>query len=210
MRLLTLAAILALTTSCVNFKGSFTADRKLKLKHTTVFGNVKNKSVPAGRYQAKVKFSSEDKIKLTLENGSDDIEIKMKLPSNRQFPTNSGRINLPANKTGQNYDIEGFIDTEYSSSGVTRTTESCSYTRYERRCTKVCDGGSRPNRPVCRTVCDRVPVSVYGRQDVEYRTDYTDRELELSVVLPNGGQVGRYFGTDRSSNKVYLYQGRCF
>jgi len=205
MRLITLAVLLAVSTGCVNFKGSFTANRNLKLKHTTVFGNEKNKNVPAGTYQAEVKFSSDDKIKLTLERGGDDIEVKMKLPSNRQFPGNSGPINLPASRTGQNYDIEGFIDTQVSRSRVTRTVETCSYTRNERRCSKVCNG----NRS-CRTVCDTVPVTVYGRRDVEFRYDYTNRDLELTVLIPNGGQVGRYRGTDRESNKVYLYKGRCY
>lgn len=195
-----------LLSSCVNFTGTFTANQKLTLIHSTVFGNEKTRTVPAGTYSTKFKFSSDDKIKLTFENGSDDIEVKIKLPENRQFPRERGEINLPASRTGQRYDINGFIDTRYSRSGVTRTTESCSYTVYRRECRTVCD-----RRNDCRKVCDRVPVTRYGRQDVEFRYRYTDRDLKLELVTPRTESiVGSYRGEDREVNKEYLYRSRCF
>ena len=205
MRNLTLLLAALLLSSCVNFKGTFTANEKLKLIHTTVFGNEKTKTVPAGTYSTKFNFSSEDKIKLTFEKGGDDIEVKIALPSNRQFPRERGEINLPANQTGQRYDIKGFIDTRYSRSGVTRTTESCSYTVYRRQCNTSCD-----RRGNCRQVCSRVPMTRYGYEQVEFRYVYTDRDLKLELTKPSQEAiVGSYRGEDREVNKEYLFRSTC-
>lgn len=206
MRNMILLLALASITSCVNFRGTFTANQKLKLVHTTIFGNEKTRTVPAGTYATRFKFSSEDKIKLTFENGDNDIEVKIKLPENRNFPRERGAINLPASKTGQKYDITGFIDTQYSYSDVRRERESCSYTVYRRECHTTCD-----NRGNCRQVCNRVPVTRYGYQHVEYRYRYTDRDLKLEMVAPGTDDIlGEYRGDDRDVFKDYLHRGRCF
>jgi len=208
MKLSLVIGALLLASSCINFKGTFTADKNLKFVHSTVFGNEKTKTVPAGTYRTSFKFSSDDKVKFTFNREGDDIEVKVKLPENRSFPRERGVINLPASQSGQRYDIRGSVDTRYSQSGVTRTTESCSRTVYRRSCTTVCDGG---NRRSCRQVCDRIPVTIYGRQDVEFRYSYTDRSLELELTVPRSDEiVGDYNGQDRETNKVYLYQGRCY
>ncbi len=206
MRNILLASTLLLLSSCVNFKGTFNSYKTLKFVHSTVFGNSKTKTVPAGTYATKFKFTSEDKMKLTFEREGDDIEVKIKLPTDRSFPRERGAINLPASVTGQRYDIKGFIDTRYSQSGMTRSSESCTYTVYQRSCSTSCD--SRGN---CRQICERIPVNRYGRQDVEFRYKYTDRDLKLELVAPgNESIVGDYRGEDRDVEKVYTYQGRCF
>lgn len=206
MRNMILMLALASITSCVNFKGTFTANKTLKLVHTTVFGNEKTRTVPAGTYATRFKFTSEDKMKLTFENGDNDIEVKIKLPSSRNFPRERGPINVPASTTGQKYDITGFIDTQYSSSDVRRERESCTYTVYRRECRPVCDRHGN-----CRQVCDRVPVTRYGYQQVEYRYRYTDRNLKLEMVAPGTDDIiGEYRGDDRDVTKDYLYRGNCF
>ena len=52
-RLLGAAAVLLLTTSCLNLKGTFTANEELVFKHKTIFGNKKKIEVPAGERKAK-------------------------------------------------------------------------------------------------------------------------------------------------------------
>lgn len=199
-------AALMLFASCVNYKGTFTANQDIKLVHSTVFGNNKVKTIPAGSYQTTFKFSSDEKVKLTFKTGGDDIEVKVKLPSGTTLPSERGAIRIMATRSGQQNNILGFVDTVRSSSSVTRTRESCSYTVYRRSCTTQCD--SRRN---CRQVCNRVPMTRYGYQDVEFRYEYTDRSLKLEVVAPGSDAIlGEYFGEDRDVRKVYLYQGRCF
>lgn len=204
-KLLALLALATLTTGCIDLKGGFTAHEDLKLVHTTIFGNEKTKTVPTGAYKTTVTFSSSEKVKLTFK-GAKEVEVKVKLPSDTAFPRDNGRIELLASKTGQRYDILGFIKTDYSSSRTYRDRESCQYTVYEQRCTTTCD--SQRN---CRRTCDRVPVTRRGFQHVEYRYDYTERFLKLEMVKPNTDAiVGEYRGDDRDSRKVYLHQGRCF
>lgn len=206
MKKLALTLVLMLgAVGCINFEGSFKADETLKLIHTTMFGNEKTKVLPAGTYQTEFSFSSEDKMKLTFKRPGKDLDVKIKFPSNSDFPRRNGNIYLPASRTGQRYDIQGRINTEYSQSRRYSKRESCTWTEYRTQCRTRCD--SRGN---CRQVCDRVPYTRHGYQRVEYRYEYTDRELHLELVKPRGARtVADYNGTDRDSEKNYIFKGRC-
>lgn len=189
--------------SCNDFGGDFTANQNLQLVHTTVFGNERNITVPAGTYSASFGFSSKDKLKLTLKNGNNDIDIKMKINGN-SFPRNNGRIDLPASRTGQAYDITGDLQSVVTYSNYFRDRESCSYTEYRQECYPVCD-----NRG-CRTVCNTRPVTVYGWRNIEYRNQYIDRTLSLDITTPNTRNlVGSYSGDSRDIIREYVYQSPC-
>lgn len=207
MKKLTLLLTLMLgAVGCIEFEGTFKADESLNLVHTTMFGNEKIKTLPAGTYQTSFEFSSEDKMKLTFKRPGDDLDVKIKFPSRSDFPRRNGDIFLSASETGQRYDILGHISTEYSQSRTYRETESCTWTDYRTDCYTVCDGPYGR----CRQVCRRVPYTHYGYQNVEYRYEYTDRELELELVKPQDNQsVADYAGTDRDTQKVYTYQSSC-
>lgn len=205
MKKLSLLLISLLTLAgCNDFGGDFTANQNLRLVHTTVFGNDRTITVPAGTYRASFGFSSKDKIKLTLKNGSNDIDIKMKINGNT-FPRDNGRIYLPASRTKQAYDITGDLQSVVTYSRYFRESESCSYTEYRQQCYPVCD-----NRGNCRTVCNTVPVTVNGWRNVEYRNQYTDRSLNLDITVPNSGNlVGSYSGDAREIVRQYVYQTPC-
>ncbi len=203
MRFLSIAIALMLMTSCINFRGDFTAYRELKLKHTTVFGNIKYINVPVGRYSAMVNFSSENKIKLTLQNDNEYIIAKLQLPNGHQFPRETGRVFLSARETGQSFDIEGYVNSKKTNSRVRRTSEFCSTVGWENECRNVCDGGS------CRNICEDVPVNVDGTRDVEYRYEHVESDLKLNIMVPNGAHVAQYSGTDITTNKVYFHKGPC-
>ena len=100
MRLMTIAIAGLLTiglTSCNDFSGEFKAGQKLKIVHTSIFGKKKTKKIPAGEYRATLGFSSKHKVKLSLKrSGKKDIDVKIKLPKNADFPTFQGEINIPA------------------------------------------------------------------------------------------------------------------
>ncbi|MCR9203614.1 MAG: hypothetical protein NXH75_03490 [Halobacteriovoraceae bacterium] len=202
---LAMAAMIALT-GCINFKGTFTAHEKIKLTHTTIFGNTKTRTIPAGTYNTTFKFSSQDKVKLTFKTGGDDIDVKIKIPAGTNFPQDNGTFKILASRSGQQNNVEGFVNTVRNRSAVTRTRESCSYTTYRRDCRVVCSGANN-----CRKVCSDYPVTRYGNQEVEYRYNYTDRSLKLQVVAPGSGEIlGEYLGEDKDVEKVYLYRGMCF
>lgn len=205
MKKLSLLLLSLLTlASCNDFGGDFTANQNMRLVHTTVFGNDRNVTVPAGTYRASFGFSSKDKMKLTLKNGSNDIDVKIKINGN-SFPNDNGRIYLPASKTKQAYDINGDLQSVVTYSRYFRESESCSYTEYRHSCYPVCD-----NRGNCRTVCNTVPVTVYGWRQIEYRNQYIDRDLALEFTVPNSGQlVGNYSGSAREIVRQYVFQGPC-
>lgn len=203
--LLTLIPLLFLLTSCLDFSGNFEARQNLQLVHTTVFGNEKIENVPAGSYRAKVGFSSENKLKLELKRGNKEIDVKIKLPRNIDFTNTRGEIKLPASRTGQRYDMEGFVDTNITTSRPFRERESCTYTDYRTECEVRCD--SRNN---CRRVCSDVAYTRYGYRDVEYRVETTERDIDLRFVTPQSRLlVADFQGFDSQTQRIYLYQSRC-
>lgn len=206
MKKLALTLVLMLgAVGCMNFEGTFKADEKLKLVHTTMFGNEKTKTLQPGTYKTSFGFSSEDKMKLTFERPGEDLDVKIKFPSNSDFPRRNGNIFLSASETGQRYDIQGRINTEYSQSRRYNERERCSWTEYRTDRRTHCDRHGN-----CRQICNQVPYTRYGYQRVEYRYEYTDRELHLELVKPRSKQsVADYNGTDRDAQKVYLFQGMC-
>jgi len=208
--------LLVMASSCLKLNGVFKVDKDLKLVHTTIFGNDKTKTVPAGRYRASFKFQSKEKVKLTFKkDGGQDISVKIKLPEGTRLPETEGAINLPASETGQRYNIEGAISTDFSRSDSMSGRESCTYTTYERRCERVCEEvESRRNpgerRRRCRKECDRVEVTNYGYHHVEYYFSYTDKKLTLEILNPRSGNVlAHYNGTHHDSSKHYTFQGTC-
>lgn len=231
MRLTTLALAAMMTvgvTSCDDFSGQFTANQQLKLVHTTIFGNKKTKKVPMGNYEAKLGFSSSNKVKLTLkEDNGDEISVKIKLPEDRDFPTFQGEIDLPASQTGQKYDMKGKIASEVSRTAPTSTYESCSFTVHERRCRRVCDepvnrdgdvvrdrrdlNDRHRDRRNCRQECHSVPVTIHGHRDVTYHYTTTHKRIKLGVfTIGSNERLGNFKGNLTDTDKVYDFYGQCF
>jgi len=231
--LLPILSTLAIFNGCVNYDGSFRAEEKLKFKHTTIFGRTKTKTLGAGQYKTSFEVTSGKKLKFTFK-GNDTLEVKMKLPRNIDLPNSDGSFFFMAEETGQNYDITGNLKTDYSSSGIISGVETCSYTIYERQCHRVCndtvvadkdshkyeqgrrgrgDHPRRPRRPLppsCTMVCNNVPVTYYGNQNVRYRINYTKKGLHLSMNKPqNDKVVATYSGHHQSSYRTYEFKGRC-
>lgn len=217
MRLITIALAGLLTiglSSCNDFSGEFKTGQKLQIVHTSIFGNEKTKSIPAGEYRATLGFSSKNKVKLSLKrSGEKDIDMKIKLPDNAQFPTFEGEIDIPAVQTGQRYDMRGRVATDVTRSGQTNTYESCTYTDQVRRCEKVCEDVTRPNGQVvtrCRKECRLVTVTLNGSRDVTYHMVYTAKRIKLGVFNPGTrDRLGDFQGNFNDSDKVYDYYGSC-
>ncbi len=227
--LLPLLSSLIVFTSCVDYDGSFRANEKLKFKHSTVFGNSKTKTLDAGRYKTSFEVTSGKKLKFTFR-GDETVEVKMDIPDNIELPTSDGSFFYMSEETGQNYDIKGNLHSEYSSSGIYDGVESCNYIVHERQCQNVCESveapikrndenrgernpaprPTRPRTPVCRQVCNVVPVTRYGHQNVRYRINTTKKTLTLEMTKPgSGSQVADYRGLDESSVRSYEYRSTC-
>ena len=75
------------------------------------------------------------KIKLTIKDVTDGRHyIPIKVPSNKRLPKEDGEFVFTAEETGQNYGVEGIVETERTQSDTTRTTESCTYYETRREC----------------------------------------------------------------------------
>lgn len=217
MRLMTIALAGLLTmglSSCNDFSGEFKSGQNLKIVHTTIFGKKKTKKIPAGSYRATLGFSSSSKVKLSLKrSGQKDIDVKIKLPDNAQFPSFEGDIIIPASQSGQIYDLNGKIATDVTRSGQTSTYESCTYTEYVRRCERICKEVTKPNGQVvkkCHKECKKVPVSISGSRDVTYHMLYTAKRIKLGVFTPGTRtRLGDFQGNFNDSDKVYDYYGTC-
>jgi len=206
MKLLTLLAALSLLSGCVQYTGTFTAHERLTLIHSTVFGNERTRTIPRGTYSTSFKFSSKNKIKLTFKSGGDDISVKIKLPAGTKLPEERGRFSIPANRSGQRNNVEGFVDTVRTEGDLVRRFEACSYTTYRHDCRVICSGGVLG----CRQVCSNYPITFYGEREVEYRQLYTNRTLRLEVVEPSTGEVlGEYLGENNKVQRKYIYEGMC-
>lgn len=206
MRLMALLSALVLT-SCMPTKGSFTANKSIKVVHTTAFGNEKEKTIPAGNYSARFKVTIGKKVKIKLE-GNEDVTVKIKLPDGQGLPSHYGDFLIAGKDSGQFFDIQGTRDTQTTSSDITNTTESCSYNTYRTECRRRCrviDGERR-----CRRVCEDVTVTHYGYKDVSYHYEYTDNSIAFSLLdSVSGEEVGSYSGNKSDSRKVYDYVGPC-
>lgn len=198
--------VLVVLSGCVDYDGSFRAKETLKLKHTTIFGRTKTRTLNAGQYKTSFEVTAGKKLKFTFR-GNNTVDVKMKLPRNIDLPNSDGSFFFMAEETGQNYDIKGDLQTDYSSSGIISGVESCSYTRYERRCEPVCSGSIRPS---CSMVCTNVPVTFYGRRNARYRINYTKKSLHLAMNKPKSDiLVATYSGYNQSSYRTYEYRGVC-
>lgn len=197
--------LLLFVSSCLDFQGSFHANETLNLVHTTMFGNEKIVKIPAGSYFTEVGFSSENKLKMTFKSGDSEISAKIKLPSDLDFTNSRGEIYLPANRTGQLYDIRGNVDSTDTVSRLYRVYEACSYTDYRVECRTFCDANGN-----CRQRCERVAYDRPGQQYVEYHFVTTERDIDLRFVTPRSRSVvADYQGHDTQTEKVYQQQGIC-
>lgn len=161
--------------------------------------------VPAGSHPARVGASDSKTYLLKLTDTKQ--ELKFRIPEGKKLPKNSGDISLKASESGQLVDVVGVVDTQYSRSDNRFGSESCSYqvpNGYD--CTVV-----RDQHGIDHQRCVQIYRTEYGRQDIEYHYDYTDKSLDLNLVDPVSGEVKASFrGTDHSSSQVVTYRGRCF
>lgn len=209
MKLNTSFLLLFLTlflSSCVDFKGTFTADEEMTLKHSTMFGNTRERVIPAGRYETSFRFLTvSNKVKLVLR-GADNITVKIDFPRHGRIPRN-GEFYIPAESSGQNYDIEGLISRSYDDSPIYHGVERCDYVTYEQRCSWHCYG---PNGTHCEWICRDERVVRRGRQNVSYYYQSLHSAITLDLIEPvSKDPIGRFEGYDSDSTKVYTYRGPC-
>jgi hypothetical protein len=205
-----------LFTACINPKGTFTVSNDMTFRGPKyLFGYGKDLKISEGEYKASLYFQSKKRMILKVKTGTGEkgfTEIGFNIPKDVQYPKYSGEILLTSSQTNQYYDIQGLVDTNISESDIFHGTESCTYTIYERVCERVCKT-NKEGKKKCRKVCEDIPVTYNGSQEVSYHYTYTDKEFTLNVLSPGNDSfepIGTFFGTQHDSDKVYDYKSECY
>ena len=228
--LFNLLMISAIAASCVNLDGQLNIKQPMTVKQKSGFLNLGSKKVEleAGIYKADLKINNSKSftLKLRLDKEDDkDISIPLKSEKELNVPAN-GAVRIAGTDIDQPFDLNGTIATSYSESSITRSSETCTVTTYQRRCDKVCTevrprddrrDERNPRRPEgrselrCEIVCRDVPVSLYGIRMVDYHYRYTTRNLEAEFRDPKNpsAQLATLSATGTESDRVNDYYGDC-
>ena len=163
----------------------------------------------AGTYTAKLEFPSKSKLNLVIRGASPQREnsLTFNIPKDQRIPAVSGAFALTAQQTGQQFDLNGTVDTQISDSASTRGWETCSEVVYVR----VCHIEPSPNpRIPPREVCSAEPVVRYGNEDVEYFYRTTDKNVLMDLLQPGQStQIAHFSGTATDNEKIYTYRSGC-
>ena len=180
--------------------------KKKKEKHKQV--------ILAGVHKAKVVPGKKTiKMQILDDSGKKLQEFSVDVPKKMKLPKNNGEIDIPAAKSGFNYDINGVINTEITHSENHSGYESCSWTEsyevceWERTRIPDCEGRGCWEREY---VCETHYETYYGEHHVEYYYEYTDKDLAFEMVKPSNDElIGTYEGEYHNTEKIYTYQGTC-
>lgn len=207
-QILLLVALLGLG-ACNDLDGTFKAHKDLvfKTKKRVFSSKYVNVKVPARDYSAEFRFTSFDNLKIDLSGISKTIKIK--LPDNLDIDERDDEFYIQGSQVKQRYDFDGRIKSDYTRSETRRERESCSYTRYERRCRQSCHVDNR-GRQVCRTHCSDEPVTHWGHRRVEYYLSTRNTQMRLKVLEPSTSEiVGQFKGRDVNTHRVVTHESIC-
>lgn len=152
-------------------------------------------TIQPGQYQAKINFLSKTKFEIEVKSNQTK-KFQVKVPSNVSIPSN-GEFQIPANKSGQNFDLAGAVKTVQEKSRPQREWESCRVVRDDMIC------GPQGCVPVRR--------EYWGRRDVEYRIVKTDQSVVVNILAKNSNDsLAQFKGREVSQYREYTHQGFCF
>ncbi|WP_372655175.1 hypothetical protein [Halobacteriovorax sp.] len=195
--------------ACNNLEGTFKAktDLVFKTKKGLLSRKYVSVKVPAKDYRAEFDFTSFGNLQIDLSGIKKTIKIK--LPKDLDINDSNDEFYIQGSEVKQVYDFDGRISSKVTRGETRNVTESCTYTRYENRCRRVCRINDR-GRQVCRSHCSREPVTVYGYQQVEYYNSTKNTTMRLKVLEPSTSESkGLFQGNNVSTHRVVTYQSVC-
>lgn len=218
-KIIGLLLVSAFAASCINLHGQLNVEQTMNVKKKGGFLNLKTKTVSLapGAYRTELKVNNQKSFTLKLrldEKENKEILIPIKSKNEFNLPSN-GEFTINGNEIAQPFDVQGTIETSWSTSAQTRTFETCTMTRYERRCEKVCTthpAGPGSSRVIttCNIICNDVPITVYGERLVEYHYRYTHRDLKtIFVDTESKARLANYSARGTESDRITDYYGEC-
>jgi hypothetical protein len=152
---LPLLALAVLAVGCDAMEGTLSIHEALnvKVKKTGIFqSGLKDLSIPAQTYTAKLNPTSDTNINLELNVGGKDQKIPFKILKGTTLPEREGKLEILSSTSGQPYDLEANVTTDVSSFESSQN-ESCVARYYpEQRCYTtlgIRDCHIEPGREVC-------------------------------------------------------------
>lgn len=200
---LLLVSIIA--SSCITLDGNLDVKETLTAKKKAGFLNLKTKiiTINPGLYKAELKVNNQNNFSLKLESGEDKINLPIiskedvKIPANGDFKVASAQIEQP-------FDVAGSITTDITYSDRFREMESCTITREERQCRRICEA----NR--CEPVCEVVTISYPGRRPVEYHYRYTERNITVNLQKASEERsLATFTGRHNDTDRITDFTGIC-
>lgn len=216
MKVLNLTAVVAMAslslTACNELSGTLT------LKETLNVVDKKGRavSVPKGNFASEFEYDQDDReIKLEIKDidGKKDVDLKLRVPAGTQVPTHNGLFSLSGAEVGQNFNLQGELDTDVEVGPRTSGSESCTYTERDYVCDRVCyervDRNGKKYRD-CQKECGYQDVTHYGSREVEYHYVTTTVSVEAELTdLKDNGVLGELSVARSGSEIIYDYYGSC-
>ncbi len=154
-RIMPLFALAILAVGCDAMEGTLSIKEALnvKVKKTGIFqSGLKDLSIPAQTYTAKLNPTSDTNINLELNVGGKDQKVPFKIVKGTTLPEREGKLEILGSTSGQPYDLEANVATDVSSFESSQN-ETCIARYYpERRCYTtpgIRDCHFEPGREVC-------------------------------------------------------------
>jgi hypothetical protein len=232
-----LLVLAVMTTSCVNISGVLNVSQPLVAKKRGGFLNLQKKTttIAPGSYSAELKVNTQSSFTLKLQpkkEGDSSVLIPLTKKDNTAFDLPStGEVSIKGADVSQPFDLKGTIETNITYSDRTGEYQSCTFTRVENHCDKVCTQvvgdlqhpqgpgqqgpGSKPGpvpapRVECHVICANVPVTYNGQQYVESHYRYTTRNLIANIVKENSVDVlATFSGSGSESDKIIDSTSQC-
>jgi hypothetical protein len=191
-------ALLTATSGCKDFKGKIDILKPLELN--VVAGD---SDIGPGVSDITVTFKSSHEVKLEISKPGKDNNPKVlfQLPEELRVPRYNGPIEIPAEVSGQLYDVLGHLETDIIDSPIIRDREYCSRKVRRRVCHKDGDG----NR-----ICRDKKVRLKGRRRVAFFEREAFARIDLNLEEVEGGELAATLKAfDRTFEKIYTHRGPC-
>lgn len=167
-----------------------------KMKERERKGKELSKVIPAGHSSVQIQIEKD-----SFDIKSNGQEIVFKLPKGTPIPKNGGRQLIPAQLSGQSYDLLADVIVDVTRSAERNDFEQCSEPYTYEDCS--CDVAGQIQ-------CTTRTTYLNGEKDVSYYFVYTKRDVQIDFLKPGAqNSSGRFNGTRTDSEKVYTYKGRC-
>lgn len=151
--------------------------------------------INVGKHDASLSFPAKNRFEIEVKQDRTTKKFQVKVPSNVTIP-NNGEFQIPAARSGQNFDLQGAVKTVEKRSALQRRTESCRTTRND----VVCG----PNG------CVPVRHEVWGNQPVEFYFIDTKQDVRVNINTKGTQEaLAQFDGSQSYTEKVYTHRGFC-